>query len=153
MEVTRLSFLLEEMETLRISKTELAERLGISVPSLYMIFKRDDMKVSNAIMYSERLGFEISFRLEKKGDNVKESLERIFSMTEEADRKRLAFLMFAITKYGLVKTQLARDLNIEKCAVSRWFRVDDILISNLYKIAELNNLEVVIELNRKESLV
>ena len=50
-----------------------------------------------------------------------------------------------MAQYGIDRKTLAEQLGIGYTGVNRWFKVDDIAISYLYKIAELYGLKVKIK--------
>jgi transcriptional regulator with XRE-family HTH domain len=56
--------------------------------------------------------------------------------------KRLAFLRIAMGLYGIERKKLAEQLGISYNGVNRWFHVDDIAISYIFKIAKLYDLKV-----------
>ena len=58
---------------------------------------------------------------------------------------RLAFLCVAMGQYGIERKDLASKLGIGYTGVNRWFKVDDIAISYIYRIAELYGLEVKVK--------
>ena len=65
--------------------------------------------------------------------------------------QRLAFLRIAMSQYGIERKALAEQLELNYTGVNRWFKVDDIAISYIYKIAELYGLKVKIKASiRKE---
>ena len=63
----RLQFLLSLMEVRGVSKHELARIMGVSPQNIFTYFKRDDMKLSVAQEMASRLGYDLSYRLEKDG--------------------------------------------------------------------------------------
>ena len=50
-----------------------------------------------------------------------------------------------MSQYGIERKKLAERLELNYTGVNRWFKVDDIAISYLYKIAELYGLKVKIK--------
>ena len=65
---------------------------------------------------------------------------------------RLAFLRIALKKYGITRKGLAEKLGLNYTGVNRWFRVDDISISYIFKIAELYDLKVKTTIKPKSSI-
>ena len=59
--------------------------------------------------------------------------------------QRLAFLRIAMSQYGIERKKLAEQLELNYTGVNRWFKVDDIAISYIYKIADLYGLKVKIK--------
>lgn len=145
----RLGFLLSLMDVLGISKIRLAEMMGVSSQSIFSVFRRDDMKLSRVEEILDRMGFEASVRLERKGDNMKEIICGIENLLHKDELRRLTFLKIAFKKYGIEKDDVAQKMDFNVAGVFRWFRVDDILISHLYEIARMYDLELVVDLRRK----
>ena len=52
--------------------------------------------------------------------------------------------------YGIERKKLAEQLGISYNGVNRWFKVDDISISYIFKIAELYGLRVCITATPKK---
>ena len=50
-------------------------------------------------------------------------------------------------QYGIERKDLASKLGIGYTGVNRWFKVDDIAISYIYRIAELYGLEVKVKVS------
>ena len=63
--------------------------------------------------------------------------------------KNLSFLDEALTRYGIVRKDAAAKLGIGYTALYYWFQHDDVFISYVYKIAEQNNLKLVIKIDPK----
>ena len=59
---------------------------------------------------------------------------------------RLAFLRVAMGLYGIQRKNIAKKLGLNYTGVNRWFKVDDISISYIYRIAELYGLEVKVKI-------
>ncbi len=147
----RLQFLLSLMELRGVSKHELARMMGVSPQNIFTYFKRDDMKLSYAQEIAGKLGYDISYRLEKEGEGGRSVLTDIEGLVGKDGLQRLAFLRVAMGRYGIERKALAADLGLNYTGVNRWFKVDDIAISYLYKIAGLYGLQVKIKATlRKE---
>ena len=133
----RLQFLLSLMELRGVSKHELARMMGVSPQNIFTYFKRDDMKLSYAQEMASRLGYDLSYRLEKEGTESRDVVLDIEGLVGKDGLQRL----------------LAEQLELNYTGVNRWFKVDDIAISYLYKIAELYGLKVKIKavIQKKDS--
>lgn len=59
--------------------------------------------------------------------------------------QRLSFLLLAMSRYWIERKALAEALGLNYTAVNRWFHVDDIAVSYIYKIADLYGLTVKIK--------
>lgn len=145
----RLQFLLSLMELRGVSKHELARMMGVSPQNIFTYFKRDDMKFSYAQEMASRLGYDLSYRLEKEGTESRDVVLDIEGLVGKDGLQRLAFLRVAMSQYGIERKKLAEQLELNYTGVNRWFKVDDIAISYLYKIAELYDLKVKIKATLK----
>ena len=146
----RLQFLLSLMELRGVSKHELARMMGVSPQNIFTYFKRDDMKLSYAQEMASRLGYDLSYRLEKEGTESRDVVLDIEGLVGKDGLQRLAFLRVAMSQYGIERKKLAEQLELNYTGVNRWFKVDDIAISYLYKIAELYGIKVKIKASIKK---
>ena len=64
---------------------------------------------------------------------------------------RLAFLRVAMKKYGITRKDLADRLGLNYTGVNRWFFIDDMAISYIFKIAELYGLKVKTSIKPKQT--
>ena len=138
----RLDFLVSLMEVRGVSKHELARIMGVSPQNIFTYFKRDDMKLSVAQEMASRLGYDLSYRLEGEGGAARDVMLDIEGLVGKDGIQRLAFLRVAMAQYGIGRKNLAEQLGLNYTGVNRWFKVDDIAISYLYRIAELYGLKV-----------
>ena len=63
--------------------------------------------------------------------------------------KRLAFFRVAMSLYGIKRADVAEKLGITLSGVNRWFKVDDISISYIFKIAALYDLKVKVSVTHQ----
>ena len=148
----RLQFLLSLMELRGVSKHELARMMGVSPQNIFTYFKRDDMKLSYAQEMASRLGYDLSYRLEKEGTESRDVVLDIEGLVGKDGLQRLAFLRVAMSQYGIERKKLAEQLGLNYTGVNRWFKVDDISISYIFKIAELYDLKVKTTIKPKSSI-
>jgi len=148
----RLEFLLSLMEIRGVSKHELARIMGVSPQNIFTYFKRDDMKLSLAQEMASRLGYDLSYRLEKEGGAARDVVLDIEGLVGRDGLQRLAFLRVAMAQHGIERKKLAEQLGLNYTGVNRWFKVDDIAISYLYKIAELYGLKLKIKASIRKEL-
>lgn len=140
----RLQFILSLMEVKGVGKHELARMMGVSPQNIFTYFKRDDMRLSYALEVARRLGYDLTFRLESE-EGPKNVMVEIEGLVGKDGLSRLAFLRVAMSQYGIDRKKLAEQLGLNYTGVNRWFKVDDIAISYVYKIAELYGLKVKIK--------
>lgn len=147
----KLQFLLSLMESKGVGKHELARMMGVTPQNVFTYFKRDDMKLSYAQEVAEKLGYDLSIRLESENTPQRNVIVDIEGLVGKDGLQRLAFLRIAMSQYGIERKALAEQLELNYTGVNRWFKVDDIAISYIYKIAELYGLKVKIRatLNRE----
>jgi type I restriction enzyme R subunit len=119
----RLQFLLSLMEVRGVSKHGLARIMGVSPQNIFTYFKRDDMKLSVAQEMASRLGYDLSYRLEKE-DGVRDVVTDIEGLVGKDGIQRLAFLRVAMKQYGIERKKLAEQLGLNYTRVNRWFKVD-----------------------------
>ena len=141
----RLQFLESLLLATRTSKSRLAEIMGVSAQNIFVYFKRDDMKLSVAQEMASRLGYDLSYRLVKEDGPARDVVLDIEGLVGKDGLQRLAFLRVAMGQYGIERKALAEQLDLNYTGVNRWFKVDDIALSYLYKIAELYGLKVKIK--------
>ena len=141
----KLQFLLSLMESKGIGKHELARMMGVSPQNVFTYFKRDDMKLSYAQEVAAKLGYDLSFRLESENAPQRNVIVDIEGLVGKDGLQRLAFLRIAMSQYGIERKKLAEQLGLNYTGVNRWFKVDDIAVSYIYKIAELYGLKVKIK--------
>ena len=141
----KLQFLLSLMESKGVGKNEIARMMGVTPQNVFTYFKRDDIKLSYAQEIANKLGYDLSFRLESEDAQQRNVIMEIEGLVGKDGLQRLAFLRVAMSQYGIERKDLAEKLGISYTGVNRWFKVDDIAISYLYKIAELYGLKVKIK--------
>ncbi len=148
--VKRLKFLEVILENSAVSKSELASIMGVSPQNIFTYFKRDDMKLSLAQEMASRLGYSLSFSLEGEKASSENVILDIESFIGEKGLNRLAFLRAAMGLYQIERKKLAEQLGIGYTGLNRWFKVDDIAISYIFKIAELYGLKVHVKATKKQ---
>ena len=141
----KLQFLLSLMESKGVGKHELARMMGVTPQNVFTYFKRDDMKLSYAQEVAEKLGYDLSIRLESENTPQRNVIVDIEGLVGKDGLQRLAFLRIAMSQYGIERKKLAEQLELNYTGVNRWFKVDDIAISYIYKIADLYGLKVKIK--------
>ncbi len=137
-----LQFLHSLLEASGVSKVRLAGMMGCSTQNLFTYFKRDDMRLTTALEIASLLGYTLSFSLEKDRASTSNVIVDIEPLVGQGGLKRLAFLRIAMGLYGIERKKLAEQLGISYNGVNRWFHVDDIAISYIFKIAKLYDLKV-----------
>lgn len=132
------------------NKHELARLMETTPQNIFTYLKRDDMKLSYAQQIADKLGYKLVFSFENDAVNAGNIVISIDSMVGSQGLNRLAFLQVAMKLNGIERKKLAEQLGLNYTGVNRWFKVDDIAISYLFKIAELYNLKVCIKAEKKK---
>lgn len=143
----RLQFLSNLLIMTNTSKHELARVMGVSAQNIFTYFQRDDMKLSYAQEVASRLGYTLTFSLEGKKE-AKGILQGLDELLRDGQIGRLAFLQIAMKLNGIERKELAQRLELFYTGVNRWFKVDDIAISYLFKIAELYGLKLGVSVKK-----
>ncbi len=130
------------MAAIGVSKPELAHLMCMTPQNIFAYFKRDDMRLSCAMQIVDRLGYELSFSLDRENPSSPLCVVEIELSQDQDNVGRLAFLRVAMKKYGITRKDLADRLGLNYAGVNRWFFIDDMAISYIFKIAELYGLKV-----------
>ena len=153
-----LKFLVALLASTGMTKVDLAKMMGKSPQNIFTYFQRDDMKLSFAQEIADKMGYALSFRLESENQptgNVSIEVEDLVKATPGAQLsvKRMSFLRLAMSIYNMDRKSIAEKLDLAPAAVTRWFAVDDIYISYIFKIAELYGLKVNIRADRRKVVI
>lgn len=141
----RLQFIETLLANTSTNKHELARLMGMTPQNIFTYFQRDDMKLSLAQKMAEKLGYNLIFSLHNPKKPNKRVIVDIESVLGEEGLSRLAFLQVAMKYNNLTRKLLAEQLELNYTGVNRWFKVDDIALSYIFRIAEINNLQVAIK--------
>jgi len=153
-----LKFLVALLEACGMTKVDLAKMMGKSPQNIFKYFQLDDMKLSFAQEIAEKMGYRLSFRLEavdQPQENVSIEVEQLIKATPGAQLsvKRMSFLRLAMSIYDMDRKTIADHLGLAPAAVTRWFAVDDIYISYIFRIAEAYNLHLSIKADTRKVVV
>ncbi|MCQ2147082.1 MAG: hypothetical protein MJZ16_06145 [Bacteroidales bacterium] len=150
--IVRLQFLKSLLANTNTTKYALAEMMGVSAANIFTYFRRDDMKLSYAQEIADKLGYRLIFNIEGEKQNSSSVLLDIESFVGDEGLSRLAFLQIAMKLNGIQRKVLAEQLDLNYTGVNRWFKVDDIAISYIFKIAELYGLKVSVKAVKKKAV-
>ncbi len=130
---------------------EAAKKAGIARQTMHHWFELDDAKIASIIRFIDRCGYTVKFALKPDTNKIGDALVTINSRDtfDTIGDKNLSFLDEALTRYGIVRKDAAAKLGIGYTALYYWFQHDDVFISYVYKIAEQNNLKLVIRIDPK----
>lgn len=157
-QIKNLKFLVALLEANSMTKVELARIMGKSPQNIFKYFQLDDMKLSFAQEIADKMGYQLSFRLDspdKPQENVSIEVEQLIKSTPGAQLsvKRMSFLRLAMSIYDMDRKTIADKLGLAPAAVTRWFAVDDIYVSYIFKIAETYGLHVSVKADVKKIVV
>ena len=152
----KLKFLTEFMTLCGECSADIARATGLTRGGVSHWFSSDDCKLSYCEQYINLKGYELVFELKKQNSsqnsNVSIIIERKAPEPDESSCRRLLFLLAAMAKHGISKVQMAKDLDLKYNTVRHWFIVDDIYISHIFRIAEIYDLKINIDIKPKEEL-
>ena len=100
------------------------------------------MRLSVAQAAAAELGCDLTFALEREEASTSPLVLDIESLVGQNGLTRLAFLRVAFSMYGISRKDVAEKLGLNYTGVNRWFRVDDIAINYIFKIADCYGLKV-----------
>lgn len=140
-----MQFLENLLASTNTNKYELARLMERTPQNIFSYFQRDDMKLSYAQEIASRLGYNLRFSLENNKSRAGKVILDIESLVGDEQMQRLAFLQVALKLNNIARKELAEKLELNYTGVNRWFKVDDIAISYIFKIADLYNLRVSIK--------
>lgn len=131
-----------------------AKKAGITRQTINHWFNLDDAKISSIINFVEKLGYNITFSLRPSTSEVGDALVSINrkDVPPTEGSKKLSFLDEAFNLYGISRKDTAAMLGLGYTALYYWFKNDDVFISYIYKMAEKNNLKLVIKIDQKEEV-
>lgn len=145
---TRLRPLMDRMREDKVSKTLLAEMLGIHRQSLNLWFVNDDTALSKMEKAADRLGCRLEWRLIKdNGDGTFSEIPDVaLPLLKKRTGIRLQPLLKAIYAHGLNVTSLANIMEVDRRSLNKVFIVDDTNLSRIEAIAKTLGCEVRMEL-------
>lgn len=131
---------------------QIADEAGITRQTIYHWFNKDEAKISSIINFIERCGYKISFCLKPTNNEVGDALVTINrkEAPETTGTKKLSFLNEAFNIYNISRKDTAALLGISYTALYYWFKNDDVFISYIYKMAEANDLKLIIKIDPAE---
>ena len=154
MQEPRLKFLKDFMNTCGDSAAEMARIIGLTRAGVSHWFIHDDCKLSYCETYINNRGYELSIELKtatvSPDGMVSINIVKDPLAPEDSGCRRVKFLLDALSKQGITKGQVAKDLGMKANSVRHWFVVDDIYVSYIFRIAELYGFKVCIDIKPKE---
>ena len=148
-QVVHLNFLVDFLVAAGISTGHAAELMGLTRQAVYHWLAKDDMKISQVCRLFEVCGYSIEFGLEKESAGTSAPVSVTMNLAKAEEKGRLDFLKNALSCHGISKYRLAESLHIGSATLYNWFKVDDCLISYIYRIAEIEGFRLTIRIEPK----
>ena len=151
-QATNLRFLDKFLKTMKWSKPQFAEKIGMTKANVYHWFKVDDIQLTTLNSAFEKIGYEVIFDMEmpkKRGE------EEINISVDEKDKplsepkKRLEFLRRALYDNDIDQNALSKKLGIDVETIDYWFRHDKCYISYFFLIAKYTGMKLKIDIKPK----
>ena len=126
-QISNLRFLDKFIKTMKLTKPQFAERIGMTKANVYHWFKVDDIQLTTLNTVLERLGYEVIFNMDmpkKRGEEaINIEIDRQ-DVNDSAPKKRLSFLRHALYDNDIDQNVLAKKLGIDVETIDYWFRHD-----------------------------
>lgn len=152
-QATNLRFLDRFLKTMKWSKPQFAEKIGMTKANIYHWFKVDDIQLTTLNAAFEKIGYEVIFSMEMP---QKQEDEIINISLDEKDQpvqtsgKRLDFLRRALYDNDIDQNALSRKLGIDVETIDYWFRHDKCYISYFFSIARYTGMKLKIDIRPKK---
>ena len=152
-QATNLRFLDRFLKTMKWSKPQFAEKIGMTKANVYHWFKVDDIQLTTLNAAFEKIGYEVIFSMEmprKRGEEI------INISLDEKDQpvqtscKRLEFLRRALYDNDIDQNALSKKLGIDVETIDYWFRHDKCYISYFFSIAKYTGMKLKIDIRPKK---
>lgn len=153
--VKNLKFLVQFMQATNNTTSTIAQAVGVTRQAIYNYLLRDDMSTDFIFKIMDALGFKISFKMMKKGEeklmkksNVAIKLNDYFYnvIPDNYNVGKLYFIQAAMQRYHFAGKDIAEKLGIGRNTVCCWFARDCVMISHVYNICKAFDLELKIDI-------
>ena len=146
-------FLEEFLSAMNITINDAASATGCSRMTVARWLKRtyDDAPLSSMLTLFEAYGYSLEFTLSRdieKGYEEEVQWQRRNRAKFKADR--LAFLTRMMLRYDISSQELAGKLNLYYTTIDHMFRANNLMISRIYRIADVCDMNVFITIKPKD---
>ena len=151
-QATNLKFLDKFLKTMKWSKPQFAEKIGMTKANVYHWFKVDDILLTTLLAAFDKIGYEIIFNMEmppKKGEEIINICVDERDIHKPESKKRLEFLRRALYDNDIDQNALSRRLGIDVETIDYWFRHDKCYISYFFRIAKYTGMKLKIDIRPK----
>ena len=152
-QVSNLKFLDKFIKTMKLTKPQFAEKIGMTKANVYHWFKVDDIQLTTLDSAFEKLGYEVIFSMDmpkKRGEEMINIEINQQDINESAPKKRLSFLRHALYDNDIDQNVLAKKLGIDVETIDYWFRHDKCYISYFFSIAKYTGMKLKIDIRPKK---
>lgn len=138
-----LAFLVEFMQAAHLSTTKMAEITGYTRQSIVFWLNSDNASLKKLVNVFTKLGYKLEMELVKE-TAVRPTHNTFITLAAPENESgmnlntcvRLMFLVKAMAKYNFNIMDITRKTGMTRTAVAHWFNADDILIGNIFNVAE-----------------
>lgn len=146
-------FLEEFLSAMNITINDAASATGCSRMTVARWLKRtyDDAPLSSMLTLFEAYGYSLEFTLSRDvegGYEEEVQWQRRNRAKFKADR--LAFLTRMMLRYDISSQELAGKLNLYYTTIDHMFRANNLMISRIYRIADVCDMNVFITIKPKD---
>ena len=152
-QATNLRFLDRFLKTMKWSKPQFAEKIGMTKANVYHWFKVDDIHLTTLNSAFEKLGYEVIFSMEmprKRGEEIINISLDEKDQPVQTSGKRLEFLRRALYDNDIDQNALSKKLGIDVETIDYWFRHDKCYISYFFSIAKYTGMKLKIDIRPKK---
>ena len=152
-QVSNLKFLDKFIKTMKWTKPQFAEKIGMTKANVYHWFKVDDIQLTTLNNAFERIGYEVIFSMDmprKRGDEIISIEIDDKDQKQDAPKKSLDFLIRALYDNDIDQNALAKKLKIDVETIDYWFRHDKCYVSYFFSIAKYTGMKLKIDIRPRE---
>lgn len=152
-QATNLRFLDRFLKTMKWSKPQFAEKIGMTKANVYHWFKVDDIQLTTLNSAFEKIGYEVIFNMEMPRKRVEEIVNINLDEKDlpvQTSGKRLDFLRRALYDNDIDQNALSKKLGIDVETIDYWFRHDKCYISYFFSIAKYTGMKLKIDIRPKK---
>ena len=147
-QVVNLKFLDRFIKTMKWTKPQFAEMIGMTKANVYHWFKVDDIQLTTLNSAFEKIGYEVVFSMDmpqKKGAEII-NIELDDKDKASVPKKNLDFLHKALYENDIDQRALSKKLGIDVETIDYWFRHDKCYISYFFSIARYTGMKLKIDI-------
>mgnify|MGYP003292361558 CR=1 FL=1 len=143
---TRLSFLNDLLSVESQQKEKIANKLGITRQSLNAMLRVDDCRVSLLFKIADALDYDVKIEFDFPGKKNLLVVKKGPGVTD----KKLQGLIELMKQKSLNTADMAKILGMTQTGFCYILQKDDTRMSNLYKIAEQLDAQLVVNITKKQ---